>query len=138
MTIFSCDICNKEVKDKQKAILCDNCLSWVHLKCNKLNDTDYKYLNKSNDPWFCYSCNCKIFPFNQQISNNSADKNPIKQTRINFAPNNLQSLFKEFNNLTDDTNLSDDDKASIDSHYTDINELNSITRERGFPFSFPS
>ena len=29
---------------------CDICQSWVHMKCNKLNHIDYKYLQGSNDP----------------------------------------------------------------------------------------
>ena len=42
---------------------CDTCQSWVYVKCNKLNQIDYKYVQGSNDLWSCLSCCSKIFPF---------------------------------------------------------------------------
>ena len=35
---------NISVTDKDDAIQCDICQAWIHLKCNKLNHIDYKYL----------------------------------------------------------------------------------------------
>ena len=39
----SCNICEKSVSDKDDAIQCDICQAWIHLKCNKLNQIDYKF-----------------------------------------------------------------------------------------------
>ena len=41
---------NISVTDKDDAIQCDICQAWIHLKCNKLNHIDYKYLQGSRDP----------------------------------------------------------------------------------------
>ena len=55
--------CHVNVNNKDSAVQCDICQSLVHVKCNKLNHIDYKYLRGSNEPWYCVSCCSKIFPF---------------------------------------------------------------------------
>ena len=35
---FFCGICNKSVKDNQKAIQCDSCDLWIHIVCNDISD----------------------------------------------------------------------------------------------------
>ena len=52
----SSNICEKSVSDKVDAIQCEICQAWIHLKCNKLNQVDYKCLQGSTDPWFCLYC----------------------------------------------------------------------------------
>ena len=39
-----CPFCEKMVKTHDKAICCDLCRKWIHIKCNNLNDLDYEYL----------------------------------------------------------------------------------------------
>ena len=34
---FPCRICTKNVHDKDKAVQCDLCELWIHIKCNNLN-----------------------------------------------------------------------------------------------------
>ena len=41
---FPCKICVKNVQDKDKAVQCDLCELWIHIKCNNLNYLDYRYL----------------------------------------------------------------------------------------------
>ena len=60
---FSCKICENNVTNSDQAIQCDLCDSWVHIKCSGLNYIDYKFLQNSNDPWFCISWCSEIFPF---------------------------------------------------------------------------
>ena len=54
---------NINVTNKDSAVQFDICQPWVHMKCNKLNHIDYKYLQGSNEPWYCLSCCSSIFPF---------------------------------------------------------------------------
>ena len=60
----SCSICEKSVSDKDDAIQYDICQAWIHLKCNKLNHIDYKYLQGSSDPWFCLYCCISLYSRN--------------------------------------------------------------------------
>ena len=48
---------------KDSAAQHDICQSWAHMKDNKLNLIDYKYLKGSDDPWYCFSCCSKVFSF---------------------------------------------------------------------------
>ena len=43
-----CPVCEKIVNTRDKAICCDLCSKWIHIKFNNLNDLEYEYL-KSND-----------------------------------------------------------------------------------------
>ena len=68
---FPCRICVKNVSDKDKAVQCDLCELWVHIKCNNLNYLDYRYLQNSNKSWYCIECCSTIFPFNSLSSSKS-------------------------------------------------------------------
>ena len=52
--VFPCKMCNTNIKDTDSAAQGDICQFWIPMKCNYLNHiTHYKYLQGSNDPWFC-------------------------------------------------------------------------------------
>ena len=51
-----CSKCNKEVKENQKAILCDVCGYWSHTKCNFIKDETYFKLMDSDENWCCQPC----------------------------------------------------------------------------------
>ena len=85
--------------------LCDLCQTWVHIKCNHINYTDYKYLQGCNEPWYCLSCIRMLFPFgnlnNQKflgfVDNNSDNKNESKNSNSSMIlkpPPDLALLFK--------------------------------------------
>ena len=66
---FPCRICAKNVHDKDKAVQCDLCEFWIHIKCNNLNYLDYRYLQNCDESWYCIECCSSIFPFNSLSSN---------------------------------------------------------------------
>ena len=61
MTHFPCVICETEVHYTDKALACDNCNMWTHLKFHKLIDLDYKWLQKGMKKGFCILCILEIF-----------------------------------------------------------------------------
>ena len=61
---FPCRICAKNVSDKDKAVQCDLCELWVHIKCNDRNYLGYRYLENSYESWYCIECCSSMFPFN--------------------------------------------------------------------------
>ena len=56
-----CGKCNKIVIDESKAVCCDYCSLWFHVKRESITDEIYKYLNVGRDQVHCYceSCNNK-------------------------------------------------------------------------------
>ena len=65
MTNFPCSVCEKELLEIDKGIGCDNCMKWVHHKCNELNNFDFKYMQKNKDIWYFINCIPQVFPFAQ-------------------------------------------------------------------------
>ena len=37
---------------RDKAICCDLCSKWIHIKCNNLNDLDHEYLKSKDETWY--------------------------------------------------------------------------------------
>ena len=55
-----CAICEFPVNESDKAIECDKCLLWVHIKCNKISNKQYKNWD-CNVNFECKKCNsCNI------------------------------------------------------------------------------
>jgi len=39
---YPCGICAKIVSQRHKAIQCDTCNYWNHIKCNEISDSNYE------------------------------------------------------------------------------------------------
>ena len=56
---YPCGICNKCVKNSQKAVLCDSCGFWTHIGCNGTTHEEYEFLQSSEDIWNCVVCDVR-------------------------------------------------------------------------------
>ena len=155
---FPCRICTKNVHDKDKAVQCDLCELWIHIKCNSLNYLDYRYLQNCDKSWYCIECCSTIFPFNSLSSNKkflacctSTDNNIIqwkdlendhasslslKPLSFNGYHYHLKLLVNQFNNTTPE-NSNDPEKISSSKYY-DIEEiitLKYLTTISHYPYS---
>ena len=92
-----CAVCEKSVLNQHKAICCDHCNQWVHIKCNDLNDLDYNLLKSKNEFWYCIQCTSEILPF---CTVNSIM--PLPKGNLNKPTGALISLMNQLNNFTDD------------------------------------
>ena len=54
-TKYPCNICNDLVAENHKAIQCDKCQLWVHIKCSKINVQTYNLLKEDETTWYCIS-----------------------------------------------------------------------------------
>ena len=66
---YPCLVCKKAVANNHKAVHCDMCSKWVHIKCNKINSTTYQNLQEDNSDWYCVECLKKILPFMTEDDN---------------------------------------------------------------------
>ena len=53
---YPCGICAKTVSQRHKAIQCDSCNYWNHVKCDQISDKTYESLQKSEEPHYCQIC----------------------------------------------------------------------------------
>ncbi len=54
-----CGSCQKEVFEEDEAIQCETCHMWFHIKCHKVSQKKYKFLNSEDGQglhWFCLIC----------------------------------------------------------------------------------
>lgn len=87
-----CGDCTKSVKSNQRAMLCDGCSYWYHLKCTELSLTDYNNLSQSNEDWYCRTC---ILPnFTDSYFDNSVNEDS------NTPSTNDMSYFPSSNNTS--------------------------------------
>ena len=111
-----CPFCEKIVKTRDKAIYCDLCSKWNHIKCNNLNDLDYEYLKSNNETWYCKTCIQEILPF----CNKKINPNIIKLGNAGIDPN-LKNLLCQLNNLSEKENI--DNENLTNCKYRDIFQL---------------
>ena len=67
--LYHCGVCKRKVGVRNKAVFCDLCQLWNHIKCDGIDDKTYKDLKKSDDDekYYCKLCKEGIFPF-QKLS----------------------------------------------------------------------
>eukprot|EP00794_Sanderia_malayensis_P006479 gene6479-7218_t len=58
---YPCGVCDKAVALNHRAINCDECEFWVHIKCIGLSGKDYEKLHGTDFTWICYKCSCPNF-----------------------------------------------------------------------------
>jgi hypothetical protein len=51
-----CSACQKPVRKNQRAILCDDCCYWYHIKCIDMPILEYNNLSNSDEDWYCRTC----------------------------------------------------------------------------------
>ena len=86
----------RSVLNQHKAICCDHCNQWVHIKCNNLNDLYYNLLKSKNEFWYCILRPSEILPFctvNSVIS--------LPKGSLNKLTGALINLMNQLNNFTD-------------------------------------
>ena len=107
-------ICSKNISDKDAACQCNICQVCLHLRCNKLNPVDYKYIQGSTVPWICFSCCSTILPFGKLTNkdfftsvlhrNNIEISNKSSYVLLNPTPN-LAFLFNQFKNCSPERDI---------------------------------
>ena len=140
MIKFPCRVCNKSVGVRHHAIECDICKTWVHIRCNKFDDNDYKfYQNNPDAPFYCINCTEENVPFSFLNDNQfkivvEKGVNFTGETNIQFEPSPIQQqFFVKINNTinrlsfeaNDDEDSYSDDDDFIDCKYYSIPEFDS-------------
>ena len=108
-----CGICSKTVRSNQRAVQCDSCNAWYHVKCMQMNTHVYEALANSSCIWECVVCGLPNF------SSSLFESSTIEATNY-FWPL--------------DTDLSD--KSHIESIYT-VNQSTESTQAMSTPPGSP-
>ena len=132
---FPCGKCGLKVHDNHKAIQCDSCNFWTHIKCDGVNNSLYENLKKSNSTYYCKLCKELALPF-QQLTDEQffiCQKGVNLEVDVNsslqlFPNHKINSLFKEINNFNSNDN---DEESSIDCKYYNADEIDNCFNNSG-------
>ena len=115
---YPCGICLKTVGKRMKAIQCDLCNYWNHIKCDGIDNKTYEALKKSNDPelYYCKICKEDIFPF-QTLSNDQYCTSIVKNIEINENLNLKTSPSPVLKVLFDDLDNSNEESPINCGYY---------------------
>ena len=106
-----CNICSKNIRGNAKAVCCDVCDNWVHIKCNSISNSKYDELcdEDNNESFFCIKCFNNELPF-------GLDTDTTSNQMLGFGDNsNLENL---------DANISKKDKKLMNLLKKIISENN--------------
>ena len=119
--LYHCGVCKRKVGVRNKAVFCDLCQLWNHIKCDGIDDKTYEDLKKSDDDekYYCKLCKEGIFPF-QKLSDDVYFTSIIKNIDVNedlnlrlFPTTSLKTLFTDFSNQNEEN-------SSINCEYYDV------------------
>ena len=117
---FPCIKCQVKVRANSRAVNCDMCEDWIHIKCADISLKDYKNLiKKESFNYVCDRCNAHSLPFydsdeiafskdfnsepvqgiKEDVSDNLFD--PMKKKGLNFIHLNIRSLLPKIDQLRD-------------------------------------
>ena len=126
---FPCGIWHKNIANGQKAIFCNKCNFFVHIKCNNITATEYKKLEKEPDdvPWFCKLCINDMFPFSSLANEDLSGLYDFDLPSFvdSTPPFEVASNFMNLPNLSD-YNIDEQMPQKIDSRYFTLPELSSL------------
>ena len=85
---FPCTVCTKAVSNHHKALECDLCNKWGHIKCIDISTTEYKRLCElENFKYTCHLCNqtLKELPYADVSCISSNDSIITHNTSLNTS-----------------------------------------------------
>ena len=96
---YPCTKCKQPVKSNQKALQCDFCDHWTHLRCTTITVKEYHILAKCDDQYFCHLCNDRLpsfsdsFFLNTSVGNNNTVFDETLENTSN-TPNSTSGVNK--------------------------------------------
>ena len=125
---YPCKICTKPVAKTHRALQCDECDQWVHIKCGNVTADEYESLGKSSAIWICYVC--RFANYSTSIgSDDSLLSNDNSFAVLSDDGNDFNSSDKEENN-TDSSSINSDTSCSTKDSQRERQELRSKPKFR--------
>ena len=118
-----CGVCKKAVAINHRAIQCDVCKFWIHIKCNNVTPPKYEEYKDDDDPWLCINCikaslpfgelDNKLFYLNQQGISTQSNLNKMS---FSIKPND-KKLIKQITNLIIENTDPENENSKFCNYY---------------------
>lgn len=98
-----CKTCNLEVTTLEKALTCDLCERWVHVKCDKIPAEIYKSIKDfgpkcSGVKWFCTGCDSHIVKVIVEMKK-MAEKQENHERKLKYLEEEMTGMKEELKRL---------------------------------------
>lgn len=96
-----CGICKRTVTSNHRAIMCDDCDDWIHIRCGDITPTEYNRLQSiSHFTWTCPPCG-SINLSTTSINDNDIDiSNPYSSLTEELSNDEDDNVFESTINTT--------------------------------------
>ena len=85
----NCSVCNKVIARNHRALSCDQCTLWCHMKCGQVKLRKYKRLQQMDQfNWVCPACFLTALPFADAQTLNTSN---LSNTSANSLPEFIKS-----------------------------------------------
>lgn len=75
-----CRACAQEVKDNQRAVQCDKCNLWFHIKCGNIDEAVYRVIEKATGfNWYCEECKSSMASWKEENKQLRKENNVLKE-----------------------------------------------------------
>ena len=135
LAAFTCGICLNPVAKNHKAVKCDNCDLWIHIKCNKINVQTFNLLINDNTVWYCLTCSNKLYPFsalNDNVFHSTTQDKTIKFKAFTRKRSSTGNVI--IDKLNDTISESDLENSSQYFEVDDFNKAFNSSNHKGINF----
>jgi len=78
-----CPVCIRAVAERHRAIICDGCSRWCHIKCGNVNPKTYEeLLQVDNFSWYCPKCSINEILENSETQSSCIYKDLVKDIQL--------------------------------------------------------
>ena len=129
---YPCSVCSKSVRKNDRAVFCDVCNFWVHIKCNNITPSEYKNLKwqDNTESFICISSLKENLPFSfisdeclKLTAQNGLNIDDSNLENINFTLNrNEKKTIKQITNLIIENSDPENENSKFCQYYS-INEF---------------
>ena len=100
---IKCGACEKPVKERAQALMCELCLHWHHAGCQKISADLYKSIQAGGDNlhWFCPACNPKALDTIKLVQT-IREKNDKLEKKIDSVESVVEEIKTALTKLTED------------------------------------
>ena len=134
-TAVPCGICLNPVAKNHKAVKCDNCDLWIHIKYNNINVKAYNLLINDNTVWYCLTCSKKLYPFlvpNDNDFHSTIQGKTIKFKAFTRKRSSIENVI--IDKLNDAVSESDLENSSQYFEVDDFNKAFNSSNHKGTNF----
>ena len=128
---LKCTICRRTIASNHRALICDSCNRWIHIKCGQVSATRYVQLQQLKEfEWHCPECSSASYASEPTVNSNSIMSHRPNNPELDDTPSSVEQepvvdrtdIFKSLKDYLGNKNL----KVGHINVNSLINKLNEV------------